>query len=562
MRSASKVYKEMISIKIKESVENYKVLFDLVPVSIFIIDPSNVTIIDANREAIKQYKYKKDELIGMRITKLDHNILENEIDDVKAILEQSNDIAFETIHTTKDGKKINVMANVSKITIDGCIYYLAVHTDITNNIKTHKELQKHKGVLESIVKIQNELISNTDFDNTINNMLKTMCKSLDVKRAYVFKNSIFENKLVFSQIFKYVQDETAESSDENHIKNIPYKDCFPKWVKELSKNNIIEGFTKDFPKDERSILKKQNIKSILVVPIFKDGNWSGFIGLAESDNDRVWGKLEKDMVQTAVNLYVNAEYKHQQSQALQKTIESQMKHISDKDKILLQQSKQAQMGEMVNMIAHQWRQPLNTISATAISLSLKSEMDMLQKNTIKDGTQIIQDQCQKMSSTINTFMSFVKPNKEQKPFKLSTAVESIMKIMGTQLTNHNIDVNIISSNDKISIVGHEDLLEQVLINLFANSRDAFDDLEIAYKYINVNIKMQDNKPVIIIEDNAGGIDEEFKDKVFNPYFTTKEQGKGSGLGLYISQDIIKKSFKGNLTHENTQNGSVFKIIFG
>ena len=236
--------------------------------------------------------------------------------------------------------------------------------------------------------------------------------------------------------------------------------------------------------------------------------------------------------------------------------------LKQKNDQLLQQSKLAQMGDMVSMIAHQWRQPLNAISASGINLSLLSSMEMLDDEKVQENSKFIQEQTQKMSQTIDTFMNFVKPSKESKSFKLSHSLESITQIMGTQLANHNIRVNIEVKKENLSIVGHEDLLEQVIINLLSNSRDAFEELSIDEKFLSITADEEDGVKFITIKDNAGGIPQETQDKIFNPYFTTKEQGKGTGIGLYMSKDIMKKSFKGDLEYSATENGSCFKIIFG
>jgi len=247
---------------------------------------------------------------------------------------------------------------------------------------------------------------------------------------------------------------------------------------------------------------------------------------------------------------------------LQKEVNQQVEKLDLKDEQLLQQSKLAQMGEMMGMIAHQWRQPLNAISATGINLSLLSSMEMLDDEKVQKNASFIQEQTQKMSATIDTFMNFVKPSKVSKAFKLSNTLDSIMQIMGAQLINHNLKVTIKLENDDISVVGHEDLLEQVIINILSNTRDAFENLEIADKNININIYMKEDFPVVSIEDNAGGINKDIRDKIFNPYFTTKEQGKGTGIGLYMSLDIMRKSFKGDLEYEATKNGSCFRLICG
>ncbi len=234
--------------------------------------------------------------------------------------------------------------------------------------------------------------------------------------------------------------------------------------------------------------------------------------------------------------------------------------LKQKDEQLLQQSKLAQMGDMISMIAHQWRQPLNAISASGINLSLLSSMGKLKGEKVEESSEFIQEQCQKMSGTIDTFMNFVKPSKESKLFKLSHGINEIMKIMAAQLEHHNIKVNILEMSENVEIVGHEDLLEQVIINILSNARDAFEEQNIDNKFINITIDTKNNVPIISIEDNAGGIPKTIADQIFNPYFTTKEQGKGTGIGLYMSMDIMKKSFNGDLIYRATQNGSCFTLV--
>ncbi|MFA6191724.1 MAG: FIST N-terminal domain-containing protein [Sulfurimonas sp.] len=244
----------------------------------------------------------------------------------------------------------------------------------------------------------------------------------------------------------------------------------------------------------------------------------------------------------------------------QERIDTEIQKNKDHAQQNFQKNKLAQMGEMIGMIAHQWRQPLSAISATGISLSILSSMGKLEPEKVQESSEFIQSQCQKMSATIDTFMNFVKQAKESQPFRLSHTVDAIVQIMGTQLSNHNIAVNIEITNQNISLVGYEDLLEQVIINILSNARDAFDGLEKADKFINITIFMRNKIPVISIEDNAGGIDESVREKIFNPYFTTKEQGKGTGIGLYMSMDIMKRSFNGDLVYKATDAGSIFEIV--
>ena len=311
-------------------------------------------------------------------------------------------------------------------------------------------------------------------------------------------------------------------------------------------------------------IKKMGLLDVFA-RVHKSGN-SEVLDVMNYKDERISGWRKNTVIKINENT-IMAMY---EDLSIQKELETQDVIFKKKDTILFQQTKLAQMGEMIGMIAHQWRQPLNAISATGINLSLLASMGKLEEDKVQESSEFIQNQCQKMSTTIDTFLNFVKPAKESKSFKLSHTVESIMSIMGMQLSNHNIEVNISTTDENISTVGHEDLLEQVIINLLSNSRDAFDDIaredtashKKAYKFINITIDIEENIPVISIEDNAGGIPEDIRDKIFNPYFTTKEQGKGTGIGLYMSMDIMKKSFKGDLIYKATDSGSFFKIVCG
>jgi signal transduction histidine kinase len=233
----------------------------------------------------------------------------------------------------------------------------------------------------------------------------------------------------------------------------------------------------------------------------------------------------------------------------------------EKDTILNIQSKQAQMGEMVSMIAHQWRQPLNAISASAIRLQLENNMDLLDKEKINSMSNFIQDKTQDMSEIIDSFLEFSKPIGKSEYFNSEDAIRKVLTIVGTQFTLHSItlDISYNEKFDKQIIYGSKNLLEQVILNLLINTRDAFDERQTSSKNkISIIIEKSGD---IQVKDNAGGIPKEIKDKIFNPYFTTKEEGKGTGLGLYMSRKIMRINFKGDLLYEPLENGTSFRIVF-
>lgn len=223
------------------------------------------------------------------------------------------------------------------------------------------------------------------------------------------------------------------------------------------------------------------------------------------------------------------------------------------------QSKQAQMGEMISMIAHQWRQPLNVIALLVADIELNLQMGDMDKDNILEDVKSIKKQTQKMSKIINTFADFIKPDVKKVKFKLAEVIEKSMDIMHAQLKARGIDIIIKYPDEPVELFGYVTLFEQVIINLVSNARDAFDEKKQDKKIIKINYKKEKDKVVMEVEDNVeGGIAEDIQDKIFNPYFTTKGP-KGTGLGLYMSKQIIEDKFNGKIYFKTNKNGTKFII---
>ncbi|MEO1923578.1 MAG: FIST N-terminal domain-containing protein [Nautiliaceae bacterium] len=231
--------------------------------------------------------------------------------------------------------------------------------------------------------------------------------------------------------------------------------------------------------------------------------------------------------------------------------------LRDKERQIMQQSKLAQMGEMINMIAHQWRQPLNALSAIAIKMDMKNEMDMLSKEEIEKSASFIQKTVQNMSDTINSFLNFAKGNSIKDKFEINELLEDVLNMMKAQLDSHNIEIEI--NTEPIYFHSHKNEIVQILLNLISNARDVLDERKKENKKIKINIYKEDSYGVIEVEDNAGGIDEKIIDRIFEPYFTTKGP-KGTGLGLYMSKMLATEKLKGDILVENGKEGAKFKLL--
>ena len=233
-------------------------------------------------------------------------------------------------------------------------------------------------------------------------------------------------------------------------------------------------------------------------------------------------------------------------------------NLREKDFNFAQQAKLIQMGEMVNMIAHQWRQPLNAISAAAIKTQMQAEMGLLNKDEIIETMKFIENTAQHMSKIINDFMNFTKPTHNKECVKFSEIINNILNMMSAQLKNHNIELRFDYKDEKILTFTKE--LEHILINLLANARDALDEKNLPNKQILVKAYKKEKDFIIEVIDNAGGVPQKIIDRIFEPYFTTKEEGKGTGLGLYMSKKILNDTIGGDIKVENVDNGAKFTII--
>ena len=227
--------------------------------------------------------------------------------------------------------------------------------------------------------------------------------------------------------------------------------------------------------------------------------------------------------------------------------------------MLLQQSKMAAMGEMMDAAAHQWKQPLNALSMYNELLRSDFEEGIVDLEYIKTYHKNIQIQINHMVTTLDSFRSFFRPNKENQRFKLIDIIDSVLFLMKDELMKNSINVTI-ERKDPIAINGSENEFKHLLLNIISNARDAFVENEIAHRKIIIRLIDGGNGKRMEIEDNAGGIPENIIADIFKPNVTSKSEGKGTGIGLYMSTRIAEKHHA-NLSVENRNGGACFIIRF-
>lgn len=237
---------------------------------------------------------------------------------------------------------------------------------------------------------------------------------------------------------------------------------------------------------------------------------------------------------------------------------SSLNELKEKEKLLFQKAKMADMGEMIGNIAHQWRQPL-AVNNTLISiLKEKNQRNTLQADELSQKLREMESSIQYMSRTIDDFMHFYHPTKEKTTFSVSQVVEYALEITHPMLNKANIAIRFKSDNG-FYVNGYMNEYMQVLISILTNAKDTLIHREVKEAYIQIDLFETSDSVVLKISDNAGGIKKEYMHRIFDPYFTTKHKSIGTGLGLYISKMIIEKNMNGILSVENAKEGAVFSI---
>ena len=242
-------------------------------------------------------------------------------------------------------------------------------------------------------------------------------------------------------------------------------------------------------------------------------------------------------------------------------IQEYIEENSQQQHILFQQSKMAAMGEMLGNIAHQWRQPLSVITTASTGMRLQKELEVLDDESFEQSITNITNSALYLSKTIDDFRNFFKTDKLETDFNIQDTFEKVFKLTNGQFSHNDItfDKNI----EEIKLFGLENELIQALINILNNSKDALMEIEKPIpRLIFIDVYKENEKIIIKIKDNAGGIDEKIIDKVCEPYFTTKHQSKGTGIGLYMTSEIIKKHMNGTFKITNTEVNYENKIYKG
>jgi C4-dicarboxylate-specific signal transduction histidine kinase len=313
--------------------------------------------------------------------------------------------------------------------------------------------------------------------------------------------------------------------------------------------------------------RAHGIHSMASIALKQEGRVVGALTLCADKTD-YFGRQEVDLLRRmgadisfALDFIVRESRRRKAEQSLmEETAERLMavEALREKEQMLIHQNRQAAMGEMIGNIAHQWRQPLNTLGLIVQQLPLYYDIGELTKESLDGCVVQSMNLIQHMSKTIDDFRNYFRPDKDMVVFKASEAIKNTLSFIEDSFKNQRIRIEVTAKHDP-AITGYPNEYAQVLLNILNNARDALIEREVDDPRVTISIFSNGDRAVVTISDNAGGIPDEIMGKIFDPYFTTKGPQTGTGVGLFMSKTIIEKNMGGRLVARNTANGAEFRI---
>jgi PAS domain S-box-containing protein len=505
-------YKIYNYIKEQENIHNkLDIQIEKTPLSVITISPDG-KILRWNKASEDIFGYSSDEAIGKSI--VDTIIPKHVIEQVKPILQKLKngqmDIKGVFDNIDKDGNQLKIeWFNTPFFDEDGNIVeIMSIGNDITQKSINEEKLRVHQKELESIFESISDGIAITDLESNF-----LMCNDAFAKMVGYSKDEILKNNCLA----------LSDPNDHDMIK---------------SKLDTLLTFGSVEPFDKKCMTKY--------------GEWivtTVSLALLPDQKRLVVGYRDSTERVNYQNKLKNLNIE------LEKKVNEQIEDIRRQEQMLQHQSKLATMGEMIGAIAHQWRQPLNALSIRIQKLKYNLAKDEINEEFIKKFIAENKSTIDFMSKTIDNFRNFFRIDKQMMEFDLLETVEEVTSMLSAQLKNNEITLTV--DGDSFAVDGYKTEFQQVVLNIIDNAKDNLIKKEIKEPKIDITLKDH----TLIIADNGGGIDESIITRVFEPYFTTKAQGEGTGIGLYMAKTIIEKNMNGTIYAKNSKDGAMFIIEF-
>jgi PAS domain S-box-containing protein len=508
---------------VEEELQLFRELINQSNDAIFVIDPETSRFLDINQQAFTSLGYTRKELLSKKVIDIEA-IIPDEFSWKKHIqeLREKEKMVLEGAHKRKDGTTFPAEISVQLIPQREKVFMVAVVRNITERKRAEEDLLKQQYFLSKAQEMGK--IGTWELDIEKNILVWT-------DELYRMFELPIGTKLTYEIFLDCVHPDDREYVDRE------WKAAFNK---------------KPYDIEHRLLMNDGSIKWLrekAILEFDEQGNCLKGIGFAQDITERKRAEEEIKARQREIE-EINAN--------LENRVQEEVEKSRQKDYIMMHQARLAAMGEMIGHIAHQWKQPLNALNI--LMFNIKDSLDDLELNKemlyalIPTGEKLIE----KMSKTIDDFRNFFKPDKQKETFSINKSIKDTLSIVAADFKYHNISVSM-NEGEEITILGFHNEYSQVILNIISNAMDAIIAKGIGGE-IRIDLFSEDDSAIIGIKDNAGGIPEEIINHIFDPYFTTKEGNKGTGIGLYISKMIIEDHMGGRIDVQNIDDGAEFRII--
>ena len=405
----------------------------------------------------------------------------------------------------------------------------------TSKVPLHDSLGKVVGVLGMFEDVTEQKSMQQELADTLQ-QLRTILDNAQVGIAYLRDGKFTWINRRMEEMFGYRLNEIGEKSPELLY---PTAESY-----ELIGEQSFFVLSQGKPFEIEQLMRRKNGRAF----------WCHMRGMAVNTRDMaqgsIWTLMDIDSRKAAEQglLELNATLAQQVSREIASGME--------KERLLIQQARHAAMGEMIGNIAHQWRQPLSVLGLILQNIAIDYDDHELTGDALKRYVADAMRAIKQMSGTIDDFRDFFRPNRQKIVFDLRQAVDETLALLSAGLKNHNIEVKV-SASENIRIRGHKNEFSQMLMNLIGNAKDALEESGRARPKIGIETACDGDIAVVTVRDNAGGVPPDIAEKIFDPYFTTKD--KGTGIGLYMTKTILEKHMHGSIAFRNGDQGAEFTV---
>lgn len=489
-----------------------KTSLELATEAIYLIESSG-KIIFANTTACNILGYTRKEILRLNVWDVDAVVsTKKEFQSKLQLIKEhksNTPLKIQSSHRKKDNTFFPVEITSRVVNIKNKEHLISYVTDITDKINQDEKLNLYF----EFIKESSEIIVLVDFESQ---KIEFANREASLSLGYSLEEF---KELRISDIRKAIGD-SAE---------------IPEVFKEISKKKNITTLGQYLCKDGSTVY----VETSLSLKNFQGKNY--ILAFSRDISDRL--ELEKRREEVNVKL---ANY----NKTLRNEVSKIKKELVEYEDIMHRQSKMAAMGEMLENIAHQWRQPLSVISVLSTGMQINNKSGSLDKEVLDNGLNDINTSAQYLSKTIDDFRDFFKPNYNKSEFQISEVIDYTVNLVKTKFSS--LDIVIVENIMELDVYTFKNELIQVVINILNNAGDELVNSKNKRKLIFVESYSNGDSIFIKIKDNAGGIPLHIINRIFEPYFTTKHKSQGTGIGLYMSNEIIKKHMKGDIFVKNRE----------